>query len=167
MKKILFVFLFVFCIATTGYAYTVCGPRVRNTEPVGTSVVKVGETLVGYWAVGTGCAATPDVYDVSQLCDTVAAGGEAICASCYAIGACDLFRIQSGTTIAEGQYCWCRRTRVLRDGMLEDSIGPWILTYGDLGGLANCRNNCAQFCADNVANNTNGFRNPLMLLTSF
>ncbi len=165
MKKILMFFIAcmpdIVCAATTG-TYKVCGVNTIGHE-YAYSIVTVQENMyLGSWAVGDGCdnndAATTNM-DVATMCSTVVAGGHAYCSTSGWLNS-DL----DETVSNGGEYCWCRRTKMLVGDQLLDSVGQWVM-LGSAG--TECFQKCAKYCAENVTNNYGGMHHAIMILPAF
>ncbi len=164
MKNICLVMFFLLGCGVA-YGYEVCGPAITAIDVGYTSVARVGDDgiYIGYWAVGAGCVGSATTEeDVVDLCDSVVAGGTAFCGPhSWPIDA-DL----NEASATNGKACWCRRTNVDVVDVLVDSVGQAVL-IGELTDVAKCRSSCARMCAESVALNENGMRNPIMVLPAF
>ncbi len=147
-------------------AYEICGPNVIADEVSYTTVTAIGDggASIGYWAVGTECDGHTTGEDVETMCSNVFVGGVAFCAGDPWTNS-DL----KESTARVGGYCWCRRTKVQINGSLIDSVGQAVLIDVSYGywDSAKCNSNCARMCAESVALNENGMRNPIMVLPAF
>ncbi len=148
-------------------AYQVCGAEVMDADVAylnGDSGL-LGTAWMGVWAVGTGCDGATDVSDETQMCTNVIAGGHAIC------GTISWDSLASNnmneSSISAGSGCWCRRTKMMAGDTLVDSIGQWVLIADVNNSPVQCQENCSRMCAETVAYNANGLRNPIMILSSF
>ncbi len=161
MRKIISI-LIMLSVFNMANAYEVCGPEIATAETGYATIKQIGEggIYLGYWAVGSNCGDNAG-EDIPDLCDTVMVGGAAFCgggSSYYGLSA----DLDEGTA-KTGPWCFCRRTKVNVNGALSDSIGMAV----QIGAPAECRANCARLCAESVATNYNGMRNPIMMLPAF
>ncbi len=159
MKKIIPTFiLFWASIANANISHRVCGPDTIGRDYAYTAAVTQENKHMASWAVGDNCGgyAQTDNPDVATMCANVITGGQAWCGN-MSWTSSDL----NEETAAHGDHCVCRRTKMLANGELRDSIGQWII-LGRLGDA--CSTECAKYCAENVANNTGGMHNAIMIL---
>ncbi len=166
MRKIFVILSVVLIFGHAAWGYDVCAPTISATDVGYTTVAPVaGDGIyIGYWAVGSNCTGhSTTAEDVVGLCTSVVAGGTAFCGIDYWNSNNDLAEASAST----GSGCWCRRTHVLRDGAVADSIGQAVLIGDTNDNTTTCRNTCAQMCAASVATNENGMRHAIMLLDSF
>ncbi len=84
MKRFIKILLMLIVIAPA-HGYEICGPRVAGTEYSYSPVAQVaGDGIwIGSWAVGSGCEGQTDVTDVTTMCTSVVAGGQAFCGADY------------------------------------------------------------------------------------
>ncbi len=158
MKKILILIALIFCNQNAFASSYVCGPDVDGTEIAYTTVVAQENRQMASWAVGGGCPGATDIIDVGAMCDNVILGGQAFCASSV-WGNADL----NENTASYGNWCNCRRTKMVAGGELLDSTGQWVL----LGETSTCMTNCARYCAETISQNVNGLRHAIVVLPAF
>ncbi len=164
MKKL--IALFIFAFTSSAWALQLCGPVTNNASVAYNTVAAqtmVNENLLHSWAVGSGCAGETDIVDVEQMCTNTTVGGQAVCDSfTWSMYQYDRHEGELGI----GPFCQCRRTKMISNGTLDYSIGQWVLLaqYPDTDA---CHQNCAKLCAETVANNENGLRNAIILLSAF
>ncbi len=165
MKKLFVVMSIMTAFAAHGFE--VCGPAITADEIAYTPVVALGNSgpKVGYWAIGTGCMGEATADDFANLCTTPSVVGTAYCSS-SSWSSSDI----EETSNSVGGYCWCRRTQMIVDGTLTDTIGQAVLigvpgtTYADTDG---CNANCARLCAQHVAGDNVGTRQSVLSLPDF
>ncbi len=149
--------LFLIILSIDAYGYDVCSTNVAGMEYSYTEVMPADDLGIANWAVGSGCDGAITNIDIPAMCSGVVAGGQGFCAaSTWLTGAG--FDEMAATI---GSYCWCRRTHMLVGNDLIESIGQWVM-LGLLSGK--CQQECAKYCAMNVAENAGGLRNAIMLL---
>ncbi len=150
MKKIVCAFMGVVAYCGAANAYKVCGPDVTGATDFAYSTVDAipdaNNRQIGFWAVGDNCTGgdVTENTDVTTMCDSIVAGGQAYCAA-GTWGSADL----NEASAEYGQYCWCRRTKMVSGGTLVDSEGQWV-NVGYSSSVAVCRSSCAKYCAQHV-----------------
>ncbi len=154
MKKLIYALLITLPLAT--HAYDVCGPAITATDIGHTAISQLGDGSIwlGHWAVGNDCIGAGTDEDIVDLCTTVMTGGTAFCSNGRAGAGFD------ESTATTGSWCTCRRTKVRMNNELIESVGMAVT----INVPSNCRANCARLCAESVALNENGMRNPIISL---
>ncbi len=152
------IFILLFCI-TPSFAAQICGPTVSTFE-YSYTVENPSGTIAGYWAVGAACANGEFVGDIITSCEHVIVTGRANCE----------FQNTSGNISGKlGAECHCRRLKLLQNGQLVDNTANQYTKIMEMDIETGvdptlCMANCARLCAEEVAHNTYGYRNMIMIV---
>ncbi len=125
----------------TGWQYATYGNnRFITASPSNNNIAIFHNPAIKLWAVGRGCNA--DATTVETMCETVLVGGTATCSNAK---------------------CSCTRTHLIgNNDELAPNAGPTVSVNRTFVDNDACNASCADICADNVVNNTDGAQKAIL-----